>query len=212
MRRAAVVSTTRHREGAVHAALVIAYLLAVTVCIGLYPAPVSAQANLPMSQAPAALVVPPPFLILEQERVLAGSLYGQDLLALNDGETEALRAEGQRLDAEFEAEERALSDRRASLSPEAFRALADAFDEKVVATRASQEEKAAALAARLDRRRRNFFARVGPILLALLEETGAAAIVEQRTVLVAKQDLNITNEVIRRLDLVYRTQPETPDE
>lgn len=150
------------------------------------------------------------FLILDQERLYRGSRLGQSLLAEDEAETEALRAEGAQLDRQFEAEERDLTQRRAELDPAAFRQLADAFDEKVVRTRREQEEKAAQLQARIEARRRRFFREASPVLLEILTETGAVAIIEQRTVLIAKQDLNITDEAIKRLDESF--DPGPPDE
>lgn len=158
-----------------------------------------------------------PFLILDQDRLFNGSKLGQDITAKNEAEAEALRQEGQALDKQFEDEERALTERRDQLAPDEFRKLADAFDEKVVATRKDQEQKAQALADRSDQRRRDFFRRVGPILLSILEDTGAAAVIDQRWVLVAKQQLNITDEAIKRLDAAYAAEQQkkgqgaTPD-
>ncbi|MEM7669991.1 MAG: hypothetical protein AAF317_12760, partial [Pseudomonadota bacterium] len=60
-----------------------------------------------------------------------------------------------------------------------------------------------------EERRRAFFANVTPILLQILRETGAAAVVDQRSILISKQDLNITEEVIKRLD--QRIDEEAPD-
>ncbi len=155
---------------------------------------------------------PPAFLILDQDRLFAGSEYGQQIIARNEAEADELRAEGERLDAQFEAEERALTERRNEMDPAAFRRLADAFDEKVVATRREQEEKAALLNQRAETRRRDFFRRAGPVLLEILEQTGAVAIVEQRSVLIAKQDLNITDEAIKRLDAALEDeQQQDPD-
>lgn len=160
---------------------------------------------------------PPPFLILDQDRLFNESRLGRSIIEKNEAETEALRREGRQLDRQFEAEERALADRRDDFSPERFRELADAFDAKVVRTRREQEEKATDLAARIESRRRDFFRRAAPVLLRILEETGAAAIVDQRDVLIAKQDLNITEEAITRLDAEFRAQqrqetedPDTP--
>lgn len=155
---------------------------------------------------------PPPFLILDQERLFSGSEYGQQIISLNEAEADELRAEGEQLDEQFEAEERALTERRNEMEPAAFRSLADAFDEKVVATRREQEEKAAQLNQRAEARRREFFRRAGPVLLGILEQTGAVGIIEQRSVLIAKQDLNITDEAIKRLDAALETeQQQDPD-
>jgi len=142
-------------------------------------------------------------LIVDQERLLTDSRMGRDILDQNAAETEELRAEGQRLDRAFEAEERSLAEQRPQMTPEEFRALADAFDEKVVRTRAEQQEKSSALGTRVDQRRVEFLTRVGPILGELLTETGASAVLDERAVLVSNENLNITNEVIKRLDEAY---------
>lgn len=154
----------------------------------------------------------PPFLVIEQDRLLTGSLYGQDIIARNEAEAQALREESQQLDRAFEEEERRLTERRAELPADEFRALADAFDEKVVRTRREQEAKAAALNRRVETRQREFFRRVGPVLLEILKETGASAVFDQREVLISKQDLNITDEVIKRLDVAYTAElAESPE-
>lgn len=171
--------------------------------------PVSVPVQAP-AQGATRITLPPPFLILDQDRLFTGSQLGQAIIATNEAEAQALREEGQRLDRQFEAEEQALTDQRADLDPEKFRELADAFDAKVVRTRAAQEEKAAALAARSEQRRREFFRRAGPILLRILDESGAGAVVDQRSVLVAKQDLNITDEAIKRLDATIPERGNTP--
>ncbi len=44
------------------------------------------------------------------------------------------------------------------------------------------------------------------MLLEILEETGAVAVFDQRDVLISKQDLNITDEVIKRLDVAYTAE------
>ena len=144
-----------------------------------------------------------PVLVVDQDRLLTGSLLGREILAQNATEAEALREEGRQLDRQFEDEERALTEQRPTLSPEEFRTLADAFDEKVVRTRAEQQEKSNELAQRVENRRIDFFQQVAPILEAILAETGAAAVIDERATLVANQDLNITGEVIKRLDEVH---------
>lgn len=149
-------------------------------------------------------------LTIDQERLLFDSLPGRALLAQQEAAADALTAEGSALDRAFEAEERSLTERRASLAPGAFRALADAFDAKVVATRREQEQKSTELARRLEAERRDFFRTVRPILVELLRETGASAVLDQRAVLLSNQDLNITDEVIKRLNDAHRAGQITP--
>lgn len=161
---------------------------------------------------PPAQTQAPPFLVIEQDRLLTDSLYGQDIIARNEAEAQALREESQQLDRAFEEEERQLTERRPGLPPAEFRELADAFDDRVVRARREQEAKATALTRRVETRQREFFRRVGPVLLDILGETGAVAVFDQRDVLISKQDLNITDEVIKRLDVAYTAEiAESPD-
>jgi len=181
-------------------------ILAVVCCLLAAPAGAQ-QLGYPVPQGQTL-----PFLVIEQDRLLTDSLYGQDIIARNESEAQALREESQQLDRAFEEEERQLTGRRAELPPAEFREMADAFDAKVVRARREQEAKAGALSRRVETRQRDFFRRVGPVLLEILEETGAVAVFDQRDVLISKQDLNITDEVIKRLDVAYTAElAESPE-
>lgn len=141
-----------------------------------------------------------PFLLITQERILTDSRTGKALLAEEDRQRDTLRTEARALDSSFEAEERALTDKRPTLSPEEFRKVSDAFDERVVKARRDQDERANALAQEFDQRRRQFYARVAPILVMLMDRYGARAIFDANSVLLADETLNITGAVIAELD------------
>lgn len=141
-----------------------------------------------------------PFLLISQERILTDSATGKALLAEEDRQRDTMRAEARALDASFEAEERQLTEQRPTLKPEEFRTLSDAFDERVVKARRDQDERANALAQEFDQRRRQFYARVAPILVMLMDRYGARAIFDENSVLLADQTLNITGAVIAELD------------
>jgi Skp family chaperone for outer membrane proteins len=150
--------------------------------------------------APAQVAVASPFLIINQERLLTGSRMGQEILAEEERQRDALRAEARALDASFEAEERQLTEQRPTLPPEEFRKLSDAFDARVVEARRQQDERAGALAQEFDQRRRAFYARVAPILVMLMDRYQAKAIFDETSVLLADQSLNITEAVIAEID------------
>jgi Skp family chaperone for outer membrane proteins len=142
----------------------------------------------------------PPFLFINQEQILTGSKSGQAILADEDRQRDALRAESRALDASFEQEESRLTEERPKLAPEEFRKLSDAFDARVVKARRDQDERANALADRFDQRRRQFYAQVAPILVMLMDRYGAKAIFDENSVLLADQSLNITQAVIAEID------------
>jgi Skp family chaperone for outer membrane proteins len=140
------------------------------------------------------------FLLINQERILIGSARGQALLAEEETERDKLRREARSIVAAFEAEEQELTEARANLEAEEFRKLADDFDQRVVAARRDQDARSAALAAEFDLRRRQFYALVAPILVEMMARHGAKAIFDENSVLLAAQELNITEEVIAEID------------
>ena len=60
-----------------------------------------------------------------------------------------------------------------------------------------------------DQRRRQFYARVAPILVSLMDRYGAKAIFDENSVLLADQSLNITEAVIAEIDA--QAPPATPE-
>jgi Skp family chaperone for outer membrane proteins len=153
-----------------------------------------------LAAAGARAQEPPPFLIINQEQILTGSQAGRELLAEEERQRDALRAEARALDAAFEEEEQRLTEQRAELDPAEFRELSDAFDARVVQARRDQDARSTALAQEFDQRRRAFYARVAPILVSLMDRYRAKAILDENSVLLADQSLNITAAVIAEID------------
>jgi len=140
--------------------------------------------------------------ILDEERLFLDSQFGQ-----------ALRAEVQRLEAEIEREnaalvaqlaeeERALTEARATLSPEEFRTRADAFDERVEAIRSERAARLQDLARETDAATQRFFEQALPIIGEVMEEQGIVALIRRDVVIVSVEGLDITPLVITRLDAV----------
>lgn len=172
------------------AAALLALLLAGLAAPGLAQDTPAAQ-----SQPPVAAV-----LTLDQERLFRESAAGRAVQEAIGAENEALAEENRRIEAELVAEEQALTDRRPSLSPEEFAALAEAFNEKVEGLRAAQDAKASALEQRLAEERQRFFQAAVPILAEIMQESGAMAILHKDAVLLSFDRIDITDEAIRRLD------------
>lgn len=172
-------------------------------------------AALCVTPARAQDTVPPPpnssFLIINQGRLLTDSRSGQAILSDEEQQRDAMRTEARALDASFEAEERRLTEERPTMQPEAFRAASDAFDARVVDARRKQDERSDDLAQEFDQRRRQFYARVAPILVRLMDRFQAKAIFDETSVLLADQSLNITAAVIAEIDAEPDPQPEAPE-
>lgn len=160
-------------------------------------APVEAQVGAPLS----------PLLVIEPDRLFAGSRYGRAVQARLKAQGDALEAENRRIEADLEAEEKRLTDRRPNLPPEEFRALAEEFDQKVEGIRNAQDAKARALNLEADTARETFFATALPALAGLMQERGAVAILDRKAVLASFDVIDVTDDAITRIDVVLGEGP-----
>lgn len=150
--------------------------------------------------AQTATDIRPSILTVDQDALFARSKFGQALTLAIDAEAEALKSESRDIDTQLEAEERALTERRATMTPADFRPLAEAFDKKVEALRAGQDAKARAFAQKRDEGKTRFIQAVGPILGDYMVQQGAYAIVNRAAIVVSLGTIDITDEVILQID------------
>ncbi len=141
-----------------------------------------------------------PILTIASERLFADSAFGRRVAREIEAESALLAAENRQKEAELEAEEKDLTDRRANLEPEEFRKLADAFDVKVQEIRQTQDAKAVALAKRDDAARVEFFRAIRPVLVALMRDSGASVVLERSSVFLSANATDITDLAISRID------------
>jgi Skp family chaperone for outer membrane proteins len=137
---------------------------------------------------------------LDQDRLYTGSRYGQQILADLDRQLKELQAENRRIESGLEAEERDLTERRATLSPEEFRALADAFDAKVKDIRTARDAKARDIGLQRDAAQQTFLEAAVPILAQIMTERGASVIINRDAVILSFDRIDITDEAIARID------------
>jgi Skp family chaperone for outer membrane proteins len=155
---------------------------------------------LPVRAQTPQLELPPPVLTIDAERLLAESAFGQGIAAEVEEAARRLAEENRRIEAELLAEERALTDRRAILSPDEFRPLAEAFDEKVQVLRAGQDAKQRALSEIGEEGRQRFFREAVPVLSEIVRERGALVLLDRRDVFLSADAIDITEEAIARID------------
>ncbi len=141
-----------------------------------------------------------PILLVDRERLYAQSDFGQRTAAMLESERARMEAETRKIEDDLKAEEQALTEARKTLSPEEFRARADAFDAKVVALRRERDQAQESLLAEFDKARARFLQQVGPILATILREHGALVMLDRRVALLAANQIDITDEAIRRID------------
>ena len=147
-------------------------------------------------------------LIVNQDGLFSGTALGNDILAREQEERDALIEESRRIGDAFVAEEQDLTTLRDTLPPDEFKLLADAFDAKVVKARAEQEANDSTLIANIEARRRAFYQAIAPVLAGILQKYRAVAIIDRRSVLLFDRNLDITSEAIELLDKAYAENPD----
>lgn len=165
-------------------------LAILAILIWAMPHPASAQT----SAAPEGI------LVLNQDRLFSASLYGQRVQSELEAAGESLAAENREIEAQLTEEEMRLTGERATMDPMAFRALAEEFDARVGEIRQAQETKAQSLSLQADAARQLFFELAFPILLDLVQERGAAVIMDNRAVLLSAESVDITTLALERVD------------
>ena len=182
--------------------------LAVWALVISAPGPVLAQAADPAtSSAPqtaqaardvAAFQVD--FLLIDQDRLYTESAFGRRVVAELEAESLALATENRRIENALIAEEQRITDQRATLSADEFRALADEFDARVTGIRAAQDRKARSLTSRDDEERRRFLNAALPALGAVMQRYGALALLDRRSVFLSSDQIDVTDEAIAAVD------------
>ncbi len=126
-------------------------------------------------------------------------------LAKLDREAQEFAAENLRIQNELTAEERELTDRRAELSPEEFRDLANAFDARVQKLRAEQDEKGRLIRRATEEARLSFFR---DIIADIARARGAFVVLDHRYVVLSADAVDITDEAIRRINQMATEEAE----
>ncbi len=165
-------------------------LAAAVLALGL-AAPVRAE-----PVAPAAV----PVLTLDFERLFDDTLWGKAIAADLARESTALAAENTRIADDLIAEEKLLTERRAKLTPAAFRAEADAFDERATGIRAAQKAKAQALTQSFEAAQQAFFVASGPLIDEILTRRGAVMVLDRRAIIRGLEAADITEDLARLMD------------
>lgn len=178
--------------------------------------PVAAQETPPAAPEADTLPIQSPVLILRQDELFERSAFGRAATARLEEANRTLVNENRQIEAALETEERDLTQRRPSLPPAEFRALAEEFDAKVEGIRAAQEAKGRGIARLRDEDRQRFFASVVPILAEIMRDSGAAVILDDEAVILSFDRVDITALAVARIDAAIGagdglgTIPETP--
>lgn len=157
-----------------------------------------AEVDAPTAEPSRAVISP--VLTIDSERMFRESAFGQRVNREIEEQSTALATENREIEAALEAEERSLTEKRATMELEDFRKLADAFDQKVQRTRSEQAAKNRALSERLEVERERFLTAAAPVLEQLMRNSDAAVILERRRVFVSSAAIEVTGQAIALLD------------
>jgi len=139
-------------------------------------------------------------LTIKQQDLFEGSEFGKASLARLEAETQAITDENRKIESGLTAEEKRLTELRPTLKPEEFRPLADAFDKKVEDIRKARDAKSRDLTRQRAQDQQAFFKMALPVLAQLMQEFGATVLLDQSTVMVSLDRIDITQEAIARVD------------
>lgn len=145
-----------------------------------------------------------PYRLLDPDRLLQESLLGQAILTQNREAENALSAENNALAEQLIAEERDLTALRTSLTPEEFRARADAFDARVEEIRAERNQRSTALASQAEAAVQRFYDAALPVLDQLMTEQGVVGLIRPEAMILWSERLDITDQAIERLNASFR--------
>lgn len=161
-----------------------------------------------------------PILTIDREALFEQSRFGQRVSSDLDAESAALSEETRKIEQELEAEEQALTDQRDSMTAEEFRAAADAFDARVVQLRNDRDAAQSDFVRRFETAQRDFYNRIGPALGQIMQQRGAVVLLDKRSVLLAANAIDVTEEAIALIDETFGegsnlvpeapTDPDTP--
>lgn len=139
-------------------------------------------------------------LTVDQEAMYRQSRWGLRAQAELAAQSRQVAADNERAFADLVADEDALTAARATLSPDEFRTRAARFDERVTAVRAERQAALEALTETAERDRALFFQAAAPVLGHVMTARGALVVLDQRTVLIADERIDVTAATIAALD------------
>jgi len=175
------------------------------------PAPEPAEPA-PDGAAPLRVVPPAPspegagaalgraVLTVDQEAMYRQSRWGMRAQAEIAAQSRQIAADNDRAFADLVADEDALTAARATLPPEEFRTRAARFDERVTAVREEREAARNALAEMAELDRALFFQAAAPVLGRVMTSRDALVVLDQRTVLIADERIDVTAATIAALN------------
>ncbi|WP_406870353.1 OmpH family outer membrane protein [Thioclava sp. 'Guangxiensis'] len=136
-----------------------------------------------------------PILTLDWDELYQSSEWARRVKQQLARETASLGSENKRIADDLVSEEKSLTQRRASMTPQAFQKAAAEFDKKATDIRAAQKAKAEALAHQVEAEQQAFLKAALPLLDDLLREKGAQIVIDRRVIIRGLSQIDVTDDM-----------------
>lgn len=163
----------------------------------------------------AAAAEPAVIFIVDTSAVFAQSKVGQSIRSQFEDQMKKLVAEGKKTDEGLQADAKKLSEERALLSQEDLQKKVVALQKREAEFQQSFQIKRQALQLGVQRAEAKVEATLGPIFAEILRARGGTVLFDQSVVLAGGADLDISAEVLKRLNETLTTvevKPVTQEE
>ena len=141
-----------------------------------------------------------PILTVDQELLFAESDWGKRTQRMLEETGGKIAAENERLATQLSAEEKALTQQRGTLDPAEFRKQAEAFDIRATEVRRERAKVVEDLNAWAEADRAAFYRAALPLMGEMMQERGAVAVLDRRTVFVSLDAIDLTQDLVARLN------------
>ena len=141
-----------------------------------------------------------PILTVDQEALFTASDWGKRTQRVLEEEGGKIEAENDRLAAQLSAEEAKLTQQRGALDPAEFRRQAEAFDIRATEVRRQRAQVVQDLNAWAEADRAAFYRAALPLMGEMMQERGAVAVLDRRTVFVSLDAIDLTQDLVARLN------------
>lgn len=139
-------------------------------------------------------------LVLNRDAILQGSKVGQDIIRQVNQYTQQARAQFQGQEQALQNEGRALQQQVAILSPAAKKQKVAAFEAKERSLQQQVQVRQNQIQGGVFQARQKVEQALGPILQGIMQERGAALLLDRQIVLLSTVDVDITGVAIQRLN------------
>jgi len=151
-------------------------------------------------QALQAAPAPTVTMVINMDVIFTQSKVGQSVNTQLQTHAKALQAENKKTEDSIQAEAKKLSGQRALLQPADFQKKITALQQREVDHQRKMREKSQELQLGQEKARAQIQEALRPILEDIIKRNGANILIDQSVLLYSTPDLDITTEVLRRLN------------